>query len=244
MSGSHGAFVSRHAYEQLCVCCAILAGFLLLSPVFCGQELQLAPLPLSSADTTLTSLMTPVAQSAPTASAEHRVTPQESVSSQLESQEKRSGTWNDRILGTTPNFLTVEDADKSPSLTPGQKFKVVARDFDSVEFVLVGFVAGLEHASNSNPSNGQGAEGYTKRCAASYSDNSTRNFTPSAVSLSLLHQDPRYYQLGHGGFLKRTGPAVGRVIITRSDSGHTQLSYSFDGRRSAAAISTYTYRPG
>ena len=64
----------------------------------------------------------------------------------------------------------------------------------------------------------------------------------SAVVPSLLHQDPRYYQLGHGGFLKRAGHAVGRVIITRSDSGHTQLNCSeLMGGASAAAISTYTY---
>jgi hypothetical protein len=44
-----------------------------------------------------------------------------------ESQEKKSGTSNDRILWTMPNVLTVEDADKIPPLTPGQKFKVVAR---------------------------------------------------------------------------------------------------------------------
>jgi hypothetical protein len=244
LSGSHGAFVSRHAYKQLCVCCAILTGFLLLSPVLRGQELQLAPLPLSSADATLTSLMTPVAQNALTASAEDRVTPQETAPSPQESQEKRSGTSNDRILWTMPNFLAVEDADKIPSLTPGQKFKVVARGvFDPVEFVLVGFVAGLGQ-SNSNPSYGQGAEGYAKRYGTSYADNSTRNFMPRAVSPSLLHQDPRYYQLGHGGFLK-PGQALGRVIIKRSDSGHTQLSYSvLMGGVSAAAIATDTHHPG
>jgi hypothetical protein len=43
-----------------------------------------------------------------------------------------------------PNFLTVGDADKIPSLTLGQEFKVVSRGvFDPFEFVLVGFVAGL-----------------------------------------------------------------------------------------------------
>jgi hypothetical protein len=46
------------------------------------------------------------------------------------------------------------------------------------------------------------------------------------------------------GFLKRAGHAVGRVVITRSDSGHTQLNYSGSmGGVSAAAISTYTYYP-
>ena len=81
-----------------------------------------------------------------------------------------------------PNFLTVEDADRIPPLSSGQKFKVVARGvFDPFEFVLVGFVAGLGQASNSNPTYGQGAQGYAKRYGTSYADNAIENFMASAV---------------------------------------------------------------
>lgn len=144
-----------------------------------------------------------------------------------------------------PNFLTMEDAENIPPLTSGQKFKVVGRSLiDPSEFVLIGFVAGLGQASNSNPSYGQGAEGYGKRYATAYADNAVENFMASAVLPSLLHQDPRYYQLGHGGFLKRTGHAIGRVLLTRSDSGQTQFNYSEAfGAGMAAAISTYSYHP-
>jgi hypothetical protein len=157
----------------------------------------------------------------------------------------QKGTSNDRILWTLPNFLTVENADSIPPLTPGQKFKVVARGvFDPFEFVLIGFVAGLGQASDSNPSYGQGMQGYAKRYGTSYADNAIENFMASAVFPSVLHQDPRYYQLGHGGFVKRAGHAVSRVLMTRSDSGDKQLNYSeLVGGLSAAAISTYTYHP-
>jgi hypothetical protein len=51
----------------------------------------------------------------------------------------QKGTSDDRILWTLPNFLNVENADSIPPLTPGQKFKVVARGvFDPFEFVLIG----------------------------------------------------------------------------------------------------------
>ena len=87
-----------------------------------------------------------------------------------------------------------------PPLTPGQKFKVVARGvFDPMEFVLVGFVAGLGQASDSDPSYGQGAQGYAKRYGTAYGDNAIENFMASlGVLPSVLHQDPRYYQLGQG----------------------------------------------
>jgi hypothetical protein len=158
---------------------------------------------------------------------------------------QQKGTSNDRILWTLPNFLTVENAGDIPPLTTGQKFKVVARGvFDPFEFVLIGFVAGLGQASNSNPSYGQGMQGYAKRYGTAYGDNAIENFMASAVFPSVLHQDPRYYQLGHGGFWKRSEHAVGRVLITRSDAGKTQLNYSeLGGALVAATISTYTYHP-
>jgi hypothetical protein len=158
---------------------------------------------------------------------------------------QQNGTSHDRLFWALPNFLTVENAENVPPLTPGQKFKLVARGiYDPMEFVLVGFVAALGQASDSDSSYGQGAQGYAKRYGTVYGDNAIENFMASAVLPSILHQDPRYYQLGHGGFKKRAGHALSRVIITRSDSGQTEFNYSeIFGAGGAAAISTYTYHP-
>ena len=159
--------------------------------------------------------------------------------------EQQTGTSKDRIFWTMPNFLTVEDADNIPPLSSSQKFKVVGRSLiDPSEFVLIGFVAGLGQASNSDPSYGQGAQGYAKRYGTAYGDNAIENFMASAVLPSLLHQDPRYYQLGRGGFRRRAGHAIRRVFITRSDSGEKQFNYSeIFGSGIAASISTYSYHP-
>jgi hypothetical protein len=159
--------------------------------------------------------------------------------------EQETGTSKDRLFWTMPNFLTMENTESIPPLTSGDKFKVVGRSLiDPSEFVLIGFVAGLGQASNSNPSYGQGSQGYGKRYATAYADNAIENFIASAALPSLLHQDPRYYQLGHGGFLRRTGHAISRVVMTRSDSGRSQFNYSeVFGAGMAAAISTYSYHP-
>src|ERR1700722_11373452 len=118
--------------------------------------------------------------------------------------EQKTGTSKDRLFWALPNFLTLENADQVPPLTSGQKFKVVGRSLiDPSEFVLVGVVAGLGQAANSDAAYGQGAQGYAKRYGASYADNAIENFMASAVLPSVLHQDPRYYQLGDGGFKKR-----------------------------------------
>ena len=167
-----------------------------------------------------------------------QITPQQQAPQQ-------SDTSHDRLFWALPNFLTVENAENVPPLTAGQKFKLVARGiYDPMEFVLVGFVAGLGQASDSDPSYGQGAQGYAKRYGTAYGDNAIENFMAYAVFPSVLHQDPRYYQMGQGGFRKRAVHAISRVVLTRSDSGQTQFNYSeILGAGSAAAISTYAYHP-
>jgi hypothetical protein len=161
------------------------------------------------------------------------------------SKSQSSGTSNDRLFFTLPNFLTLENANQVPPLTAGQKFKVVARSsFDYVQYPWYGFLAGISQAENSEPGYGQGAAGYGKRFGAATADGTIENFMTSAVFPSLLRQDPRFFQSGKGGFWHRTGYALSRVIITRGDSGHSQANFSeIIGSALSAGISTYSYHP-
>jgi len=158
-------------------------------------------------------------------------------------QEKKSPE-NDRLFFVLPNYLTVENGKQIPSLTTGQKFKLVALGaFDPVEFPYVGVLAAIDQAENDDPSYGQGAKGYAKRYGAAFADTAIENFMVGAVFPTMLHQDPRYYELGKGGFWHRAGHAALRVFITRSDSGKTQFNYSeLAGSALAAALSN-TYHP-
>jgi hypothetical protein len=167
------------------------------------------------------------------------------ITEDQKSEEQASGISKDRLFWTLPNFLTVENASQFPPLTTGQKFKVVARStFDPVEFAYIGFVAAIGQASNSQPAFGQGWGAYGERYATSFGDNMIENFMVGAIFPSILRQDPRYYQLGKGSFTHRTGYAIGRIFITRSDSGHKQFNYSeILGSAVAAGISTYSYHP-
>jgi hypothetical protein len=152
---------------------------------------------------------------------------------------------DDRIFFALPNLLTVENASSAPPLSTGQMFKLVAQGtFDPVEFAFLGIESGVNQASNTNPTFGQGLKGYGKRYALAFADNTVENFMTGAIYPSLLRQDPRYYQLGKGSFLHRAAYAGLRVLITRSDSGKTQFNFSeILGAGSAAAISN-AYHPG
>jgi len=157
----------------------------------------------------------------------------------------QSGTSNDRLFFTLPNFLTLENASQVPPLTVGQKFKVVARgSFDYVEWPYYAALAGIGQAENSDKGYGQGAAGYGRRYGAALGDGTIENFMTGAIMPSLLREDPRYYQNGKGGFWHRTGYAIERVFLTRTDSGHNSFNFSeFVGSGAAAAISTYSYHP-
>jgi len=160
-------------------------------------------------------------------------------------QQQQSGTSNDRLFWTLPNFLTVSNSSTVPPLTVGQKFKVVARgSFDPFELGFVGVVTLIDQAENTEPAYGQGMEGYGKRYATNFADTVLENFMVGAIFPSVLRQDPRYYQLGKGSFLHRTGYAISRIFVTRSDSGRQQVNYSeIFGSALGAGISTYAYHP-
>src|ERR1700719_1802120 len=160
-------------------------------------------------------------------------------------QAEQTGISKDRLFFTLPNFLTVENAGQIPPLTTGQKFKVVARSsFDYVEFPWYAFLAGISQAQNSEPGYGQGAAGYGKRYGAAFADGTIENFWTSAILPSLLRQDPRFYQLGKGSLWHRTGYAVSRIFVTRTDSSHDEFNASEVFRSAiAAGISTYSYHP-
>ena len=116
--------------------------------------------------------------------------------------------------------------------------------FDYIQIPWYGLLAGVSQAENSEPGYGQGAAGYGKRFAASFADGTIESYLTGAVLPTLLHQDPRFFQLGKGGFWHRTGYAISRIFVTRADSGGGQFNYSeILGSALSAGISTYSYHP-
>jgi hypothetical protein len=156
-----------------------------------------------------------------------------------------SGTSNDRLFFALPNFLTLENGVNVPPLTAKQKYAVVAKSaFDYVQLPWYAFLSGISQAEGNEDGFGQGAAGYGKRFAATAADGTIENFMTGAILPSLLHQDPRFFQSGKGGFTHRAGYAVSRILITRTDSGGSQFNYSeVFGSALSASISTYSYHP-
>jgi hypothetical protein len=150
-----------------------------------------------------------------------------------------------RIAGIIPNFNAVNNGKAEP-ITPGQKFHLFFKgSIDPYQFALAGIDAGIGQAENSNPGYFQGFKGYARRYGANYGDNVDGNFWGNAVLPSLLHQDPRYFRLGHGPFLHRAIYSISTTIRTRGDNGKWQPAYSnLTGNLIGAAISNVYYPDG
>jgi hypothetical protein len=159
--------------------------------------------------------------------------------------EKETGTVNDRIFEVIPNYGTVENASELPALTVGQKFRIAtASVFDWGAYPFNGALSGIAQARNNPKEWGQGWGAYGKRFGANFADNSIGTYMTVAIFPSLLHEDPRYYQLGRGGFRRRAYHAVNRLFVTRTDSGQMHFNYSESiGNAAAAALSNIYHVP-
>jgi hypothetical protein len=147
-----------------------------------------------------------------------------------------------RILGVLPNFFVSYVPNPQP-LTRKQKFKlalVVSRD--PLTFFTTGVTAGIEQAENDFSGYGPGFGGYAQRYAATYGDRIDSTFLGAALLPSLLHQDPRYFYLGHGTILHRALYAISTVVICKGDNGRWQPNYSnVFGNLGAAGVSSLYY---
>src|SRR2546427_7619170 len=150
--------------------------------------------------------------------------------------EKETGTINDRIFEVLPNYGTVENTKNLPPLTAGQKFRLAtAGVFDWGAYPFNVILAGIAQAKNDPKEWGQGWDAYGKRYGASFADNSIGTYMTTAIFPSLLHEDPRYYQLGRGRFGHRAYHAVNRLFITRADSRHDRFNLSESIRHALAS---------
>jgi len=148
-----------------------------------------------------------------------------------------------RILGIIPNYRAVS----ANTHLPPQSFKnnlwLATQDtFDYSDFIFVGGLAGIAMAGKSQPSFGHGGEGYGKYYWHVFADGGIENYMTEAIVPAATREDPRYYTLGKGGFIKRTGYAVSRLFITRTNAGKSTLNLSeIVGAGAAAGIGNAYY---
>jgi hypothetical protein len=148
-----------------------------------------------------------------------------------------------RILWVIPNYRAVSANTQLPALSFKSELWLATQDtFDYSDFIFVGGLAGISMAGKSQPSFGQGAEGYGKYYWHVFVDGAIENYMTEAIVPAVTREDPRYYTLGKGGFVKRTGYAVSRLFITKTNAGNSTFNLSeVVGAGAAAGIGNAYY---
>jgi hypothetical protein len=150
----------------------------------------------------------------------------------------------DRRFFVWPNYLTVENRDPFEPLPAKIKFKLSARTMsDPITISFIGMIALMGQARNSKPSYGQGFSGYARRYGTFYADTGIGTLMTTSVFPTLLHQDPRYFQLGSGGIWHRAMYSVSRILVTPADNGDLQFNSSEIAGNAVAAGLSNTYHP-
>ena len=159
---------------------------------------------------------------------------------QIKEQEKQ------RVVGILPSFNISYRSD-AVSLSAGQKMSLAFRSAtDPMEFAAAFLVAGYHEARDDDKGFGWGIEGYGKRSGAAYLDAFDGSMIGNGILPSILHQDPRYFRLGHGTVARRVLYSLAANVICKHDNtGKWEPNYSnIGGNVISGAISNLYYPSG
>ena len=200
---------------------------------------------------------TPASTSAPIPNAHDQQKDQPPSSDEVLRREEKQ-----RAFGVMPMFQTVSLAKSRniPPLRPSQKFHLMLKSTtDPFIFAQDAVLSGIGQARDTNSGTkivtnpdgtqskvrwgfGQGASGYFKRFGASYADTADGNFWGNAVLPVLLKEDPRYYRMGSGSFVRRFGYSATTAVWCRRDNGSWGPNYAnVAGNFISGGISNFYY---
>ena len=160
-----------------------------------------------------------------------------------QASEEHTDRQSKRILGILPNFRAVDADQHLPPQTVKDKFVTATQDsFDYSALFVPVVVAAYNYGRNETPEFGKGGVGYSRYLWHSAVDQTVENYMVEFFVPAATREDTRYYSLAHGGFTKRAGYSLSRVVVTRSDSGKSTFNFGeVVGAGMGAGISTLYY---
>jgi hypothetical protein len=161
-------------------------------------------------------------------------------------KDESQGEQTKRMFWVVPNFGAVNANTQLPPLSTHDKFVLAAHDsiLDYSSYTWAAILAGQAMALNSDPELGHGAAGYGRYYWRTFVDGVSGTFFTEAIVPAITHEDPRYYTLGKGGFFHRSGYAISRSFVGKTDSGSTRFSWSeVGGNGLEAALANLYYPP-
>lgn len=139
---------------------------------------------------------------------------------------------------------TVESGTNICPLTHAEKGKLfLLRATSPYNLVSAAGAAGIWQATqDSHQGFGQGGRAYASRFGASLANHESALLLNNFVLSSAMKMDPRYFRKGSGGTGSRFFYALSRVLVGRTDSGHSTLNApELMGAIGSAGMSNFYY---
>jgi hypothetical protein len=150
-----------------------------------------------------------------------------------------------RILGFMPNFRSVS-AGSTPH-PPGWKynFTVATRQsFDYSSFIFLGLTSLSAEALNEHPALGKGVGGFYAYTWRGFLDKTDGTYLSAWLLPSLLHEDTRFYPLGHGhSIVTRELYVISRQAVARTYGGAQTPNIAGLGGKVLTQVISRSYYP-
>jgi hypothetical protein len=150
-----------------------------------------------------------------------------------------------RILGFMPNFRTVSGG--SAAHPPGWKYNFTVathQAFDYSSFVFLGLTSISAEGINSHPALGKGIGGFYAYTWRGFLDKTDGTYLSAWFLPSLLHEDTRYYALGHGhSVTNRILYVISRQAVARTYSGNATPNIAGLGGKVLTQVISREYYP-
>ena len=157
--------------------------------------------------------------------------------------QKQDAPLHRKIAGPFDKF--VEEGEMAPQLTAGDKVMIGLRGSVS-PYAVIGWItsATYSEAIDGSPYYGQDGKDYLQRLGAAAARATSEDIFTNSVMASVLHEDPRYYQLGRGHrFVSRLGYSLSRVVVTKTDTGAQTVNFAVLTGNLAGSALTQAYYP-
>lgn len=140
--------------------------------------------------------------------------------------------------------LIYPDEEAQP-ISARDKFAMGLRDmYSPLNVSGAVLAAGWEQAVNGAPNYGTNRMAFAQRFGAGMARGSSQGLFSDGILAPVFHADPRYYVQGRAhSIAHRSGYAVSRVFVTRTDSGRQTVNAPLLIGYAGAAALTNTYYP-
>jgi hypothetical protein len=105
------------------------------------------------------------------------------------------------------------------------------------------YSAGYEQLFNTDPKYGKDSGAFGEKLGAAMLRSASVRVFSDGIFAGAFHQDPRYYRIANGSFIRRTLLSARQAVIRRGDDGADQFNYSGIAGRAVAAALVVTYYP-